>query len=64
MLVGLLVFAREGMVEGMPHNSAKIAHGALVYMGLEGSYIVLGYLFLCTALALVPSLGAVRRQRT
>jgi hypothetical protein len=63
MLVGLLVFAREGMVEGVPHNSAKIAHGALIYMGLEGSGIVLGYLFLCTALALVPSFGAVRRPR-
>jgi Ca2+/Na+ antiporter len=50
MVVGLLVFAREGMVEGVPHNSAKIAHGALVYMGLEGSGIVIGYLFLCTAL--------------
>ena len=64
MLVGLLVFAREGIVEDIPHNSAKIAHGALIYMGLEGSGIVLGYLFLGTALALVPPLGAIRRERT
>jgi hypothetical protein len=55
ILVGLLVFAREGMVEGVSRDLTRVARGAMVYMGLEAAGVLIGFVALSRALGLVPA---------
>jgi hypothetical protein len=61
MAVGLAVYAREGMVEGVPRDVAKVARVALVYMSLEAAGVLIGFVALSRSLGLLP---AHRRRPT
>ena len=54
VLAGWLLAVVDGIAEGVPQTAVRLSMVALVFMGLEGSGVLIGYLFFAAPLRLAP----------